>query len=70
MSLLHAEHPPIGTVRLLGHTFWAGWLMVAAMESDTGIGPFILGRMSLPLAEQSSTTRSSTPTPTCRRPTG
>ena len=48
---LRAEHPPIGTVRLLGHTFWAGWLMVAAMVY-TGIGPFILGRMKLPLAEQ------------------
>jgi divalent metal cation (Fe/Co/Zn/Cd) transporter len=51
MSLLRAEHPPIGTVRLLGHTFWAGWLMVAAMVY-TGIGPFVLGRMKLPLAEE------------------
>ena len=24
MGLLRAEHPPIGTVRLLGQTFWAG----------------------------------------------
>lgn len=51
VSLLHAEHPPIGTVHLLGHTFWAGWLMVAAMIY-TGIGPFVLGRMKLPLAEE------------------
>ena len=51
MGLVRAEHPPIGTVRLLGHTFWAGWLMVAAMVY-TGIGPFVLGRMKLPLAEQ------------------
>jgi divalent metal cation (Fe/Co/Zn/Cd) transporter len=51
MGLIRAEHPPIGTVRLLGHTFWAGWLMVAAMVY-TGIGPFVLGRMKLPLAEQ------------------
>ena len=51
MGLLRAEHPPIGTVRLFGHTFWAGWLMIAAMVY-TGIGPFILGRLKLPLAEQ------------------
>ncbi len=49
-SLLRAEHPPIGTVHLFGQTFWAGWLMVAAMVY-TGIGPFVLGRMKLPLAE-------------------
>ncbi len=51
MSLVRAEHPPIGTVHLLGQTFWAGWLMVAAMVY-TGIGPFVLGRMKLPLSEQ------------------
>ena len=51
MSLLRAEHPPIGTVQLFGHTFWAGWLMVAAMVY-TGIGPLVLGRMKLPLAEE------------------
>lgn len=50
-SLLRAEHPPIGTVHVWGHTFWAGWLMVAAMVY-TGIGPFVLGRMKLPLAEE------------------
>ena len=51
MGLVRAEHPPIGTVHLLGQTFWAGWLMVAAMVY-TGIGPFVLGRMKLPLAEE------------------
>ena len=50
-SLLRAEHPPIGTVELLGHSFWSGWLMVAAM-TYAGIGPFVLGRMKLPLAEE------------------
>ncbi|HEV2797189.1 MAG TPA: cation transporter, partial [Nocardioides sp.] len=50
-SLLRAEHPPIGTVHLMGQTFWAGWPMVAAMVY-TGIGPFVLGRMKLPLAEE------------------
>ena len=50
-SLLRTEHPPIGTVHLLGQTFWAGWLMIAAMVY-TGVGPFVLGRMKLPLAEE------------------
>jgi cation diffusion facilitator family transporter len=50
-GLARAEHPPIGTTHLLGQTFWSGWLMVAAMVY-TGVGPFILGRMKLPLAEE------------------
>lgn len=51
MSLLRAEHPPVGTVQLFGHTLWAGWLMIAAMVY-TGVPPFFLGRMKLPLSEQ------------------
>jgi len=50
-GLLAGEHPPIGSVDLFGHTVWAGWLMVAAMVY-TGIGPVILGRLKLPLAEE------------------
>lgn len=50
ISLVRAEHPPIGTTQLFGQTFWSGWLMIAAMVY-TGIGPFVLGRMKLPLAE-------------------
>lgn len=49
-GLIAGEHPPIGTVRLFGHTFWAGWLMVAAMVY-TGVGPVILGRLKQPLAK-------------------
>jgi cation diffusion facilitator family transporter len=50
-GLLRAEHPPIGTTVVLGHTVWAGWLMVAAMVY-TGVGPFVLGRLKMPLAEE------------------
>ena len=50
-GLVRAEHPPIGTVSLLGHTFWAGWLMIAAMVY-TAVGPVILARLKLPLAEE------------------
>ena len=51
MGLLSGDHPPIGSVDLLGHTIWSGWLMVAAMIY-TGVGPVILGRRKLPLAER------------------
>lgn len=51
MSLVRGEHPPIGTTHLLGQTFWSGWLMIVAMVY-AGVGPFILGRMKLPLAEE------------------
>lgn len=49
--LITAEHPSIGTVRVFGVTFWAGWLMIAAL-AYTGVGPVILGRMKLPLSEK------------------
>ncbi|MGO1974078.1 MAG: cation diffusion facilitator family transporter [Propionibacteriaceae bacterium] len=48
-GLVMVEHPPIGTVQLFGQTFWAGWLMIAAMVYR-GIGPVILGHKKLPLA--------------------
>jgi cation diffusion facilitator family transporter len=50
-GLIERDHPPIGTMRLFGQTFWAGWPMVAVMVY-TLVGPVILGRMKLPLAEQ------------------
>lgn len=51
LGLLRGEHPPIGTTVIFGHAVWSGWLMVAAMVY-TGVGPFILGRLKLPVAEQ------------------
>ncbi|XVX20327.1 cation transporter [Actinomycetota bacterium] len=51
MGLVKGEHPPIGTMHLFGHTVWAGWVMIAAMFY-TGIGPVILGRLKMPLAEK------------------
>ncbi|WP_134774160.1 cation diffusion facilitator family transporter [Ornithinimicrobium flavum] len=50
-GLLQREHPPIGTMQVLGQTVWAGWLMIAALVYG-GIGPIILGRLKKPLAEQ------------------
>lgn len=49
-GLIKAEHPPIGTYHLFGHTIWAGWLMIAAMVY-TGVGPVVLGHLKKPLAE-------------------
>jgi cation diffusion facilitator family transporter len=51
LGLVHGEHPPLGTVVVLGHTIWSGWLMIAAMVY-TGVGPFVLGRLKMPLAEE------------------
>lgn len=50
-GLLAAEHPPIGTMRVFGHTFWAGWPMIAALVY-TGVGPVLLARAKMPLAKQ------------------
>jgi cation diffusion facilitator family transporter len=50
-GLIQREHPPIGTMQVLGQTVWAGWLMIAALVYG-GIGPIILGRLKKPLAEQ------------------
>ncbi|BBE22202.1 cobalt transporter [Arthrobacter sp. MN05-02] len=49
IKLITAEHPTIGGITLFGHTFWLGWLMIAAMVI-TSVPPVILGRMKLKLA--------------------
>ena len=49
-GLVKAEHPPIGTLQLLGHTVWAGWVMIAVM-AYTLVGPIIIARRKMPLAE-------------------
>lgn len=50
MTLLNREHPTIGTLRLFGHTFWLGWLMMAGL-AVTAVPMVILGRMKMRLAE-------------------
>ena len=50
MGLIKGEHPPIGTLRLFGHTVWAGWAMIAVMVY-TLVGPVIIARGKMPLAE-------------------
>ncbi|MGO1285643.1 MAG: cation diffusion facilitator family transporter [Brachybacterium sp.] len=51
MTLVTVERPPIGLTVLFGQGIWSGWLMVAVM-GVTSIGPVVLGRMKLKLAEQ------------------
>jgi cation diffusion facilitator family transporter len=51
LKLVTAEHPPIGTVTVLGHTVWLGWLMLPAL-AWSAIPSVFLGRAKLPLAEE------------------
>ncbi|MDI3331560.1 MAG: cation transporter [Micrococcus sp.] len=51
IGLITAEHPPIGSFHLFGHTIWQGWFMVVVMLLSVP-GPVILGRMKLKLAKQ------------------
>ncbi|MFK4761159.1 cation transporter [Microbacterium sp. ZW T5_45] len=49
-GLLAAEHPTIGTVRVLGHTVWLGWFMILVMAVIV-VGPvFVYGPAKAKLA--------------------
>lgn len=50
-QLVAREHPVIGTVELLGHSLWQGWLMFAALGYSV-IPMMVLGRLKLPLARR------------------
>ena len=50
-GLLSGEHPPVGTIVVLGHQMWAGWLMVGVL-AYTCVPAVLLGRAKMPLAEQ------------------
>ncbi|MGV3505451.1 MAG: cation diffusion facilitator family transporter [Adhaeribacter sp.] len=51
MTLAKAEHATIGTVVVLGHQVWQGYLMIAALLWGT-FPAMILGKKKLPLAEK------------------
>ena len=38
------QHPTIGGVHVIGHTFWLGWLMLITLLFSSAIPPFFLGR--------------------------
>ena len=50
-GLVGGEHPPIGTMTLLGATFWAGWAMVVVMALTIPL-PIVFGAKKMKLAEQ------------------
>jgi cation diffusion facilitator family transporter len=49
MTLAKAEHPTVGTIRVLGRDVWMGWPMIAVLLWST-IPSMILGRLKVPLA--------------------
>lgn len=49
LKLIHRERPSIGLMTLLGHHFWAGWAMIAALLYATAVG-LTLGVLKRPLA--------------------
>ncbi|WP_173922701.1 cation transporter [Agromyces sp. Marseille-P2726] len=49
-GLLGAEHPPIGSVQILGQTVWLGWLMMGVMALTIPL-PIYFGRVKMKLAE-------------------
>jgi divalent metal cation (Fe/Co/Zn/Cd) transporter len=51
LGLVSAEHVPIGLVTVFGQTFWAGWLMIAAL-AYTLVPPVLLGRAKLKPASE------------------
>ncbi|GAA2170764.1 cation transporter [Agrococcus versicolor] len=50
-TLVTAEHPTVGTVVVLGHVVWLGWLMIAVMAL-TIVPPVVIGRIKIRLAER------------------
>lgn len=50
-GLIGGEHPPIGTVVLLGQPIWLGWLMVIVMALTIPL-PIYFGRVKMRLAKE------------------
>jgi cation diffusion facilitator family transporter len=48
-KLVAQERPPIGTTQMFGHTFWSGWLMIAALSYSLLCG-LTLGLLKKPVA--------------------
>lgn len=51
MALGTQEHATVGSIVILGHDMWLGWLMLAAQIYSL-IPPLFIGRKELPLAKQ------------------
>ncbi|MFL5614930.1 MAG: cation diffusion facilitator family transporter [Gemmatimonadaceae bacterium] len=51
MKLVKQERPPIGLMKVFGHTLWAGWAMIIALIYATAVG-LTLGLVKRPLAKR------------------
>lgn len=51
MKLISFEHATIGTVTVMGHHVWLGWLMIPA-AAYSAFPAMVIGRMKLPLARE------------------
>ena len=49
-ALITLHHPTITSVSLLGREIWMGWLMIGVLAFSV-VGPMILGRMKLTIAQ-------------------
>ncbi len=50
-ALATREHPSIGSLQVLGHHVWLGWVMITALLVSA-IPPVILGRLKITLARE------------------
>lgn len=50
LTLIHQEHPTIGSIKIFDHQVWLGWLMIFVLIY-TSIPAVILGQKKLPLAQ-------------------
>lgn len=51
MKLVHGQRPPIGTMELMGHQFWAGWAMIAGLGYSLLVG-MLIGLLKKPVARK------------------
>jgi cation diffusion facilitator family transporter len=51
MKLLEQQRPPIGTMELFGHQFWAGWAMIVALAYSMSCG-MLIGLLKKPVAKK------------------
>jgi len=50
-KLLSQQRPPIGTMVVFGHQFWAGWAMIVSLAYSLACG-FVLGLLKKPVAKK------------------
>lgn len=51
MLLVMAEHPTIGSIQIMGHQIWMGWLMIVVL-CYSAVPSMILGFKKMPLAKE------------------